>query len=160
MTAGTMDSTKMMGSDMMEPSMMSSMPMPGMGMMPGMMGGMGMMMPRCTMTMEKCEGGMQMMCIASDDMATAMMQNLCTMMAGGMPSMCMMMNGMMVMNCNMMMGMCKFEMTAQGMMMTCTSGDTMMCKMIQACCDCMMTMMECGCTCCLCMNGMPVCCSK
>lgn len=168
MTAGTM-TEKMMGEGMMEPAMMGgmSMPgmgmmgsMPGMGMMPGMMGGMGMMMPRCTMSMEKCEGGMQMMCMASDDMAAAMMQNLCTMMSGGMPSLCMMMNGMMVMGCNMTMAMCKFEMTAQGMMMTCTSGDAMMARMIQACCDAMMSMMECGCTACLCMNGMPVCCSK
>jgi hypothetical protein len=30
--------------------------------------------------------------------------------------------------------------------------------MIQACCDCCATMMKCGCTCCLMMNGTPVCC--
>jgi hypothetical protein len=30
--------------------------------------------------------------------------------------------------------------------------------MIQACCDCMMAMMQAGCTCCLTMNNMPVCC--
>jgi hypothetical protein len=30
--------------------------------------------------------------------------------------------------------------------------------MCQACCDCMTAMMKAGCTCCLMMNGMPVCC--
>jgi hypothetical protein len=31
--------------------------------------------------------------------------------------------------------------------------------MIQACCDCMTVMSKAGCVCCVCMNGMPVCCS-
>jgi hypothetical protein len=30
--------------------------------------------------------------------------------------------------------------------------------MIQACCECMSTMMQSGCTCCVMMNNMPVCC--
>jgi hypothetical protein len=30
--------------------------------------------------------------------------------------------------------------------------------MIQACCDCMNTMMKAGCTCCIMMNNMPLCC--
>jgi hypothetical protein len=30
--------------------------------------------------------------------------------------------------------------------------------MIQACCDCLATMMKNGCTCCLLMNNTPVCC--
>lgn len=143
-------------------SKMGMMEMPGMNTMsmsPMMNMGNMMMMPRCSMTMEKCEGGMMMSCMSSDATAVAMMQNLCNMMAGGMVSMCMMMNGMMAMNCNMMMGTCKMEMTENGMTMTCTSGDEMACRMIQACCDCMNTMMECGCMCCMCMNGMPVCCS-
>ena len=41
---------------------------------------------------------------------------------------------------------------------TCTSGDKACCAMIQACCDCMCGMMKAGCTCCVMMNGMPVCC--
>jgi hypothetical protein len=81
------------------------------------------------------------------------------MLSGSMVSCCMMMNGMMMMNCNMTMGMCRFEMTKQGIMMICTSGDANSCKMIQACCDAMMAMMEAGCACCLCMNNTPVCCS-
>ena len=43
-----------------------------------------------------------------------MMQNLCTMLAGGMCSCCCMMNGMMVCCCNLTMGMCKCEMTKDG----------------------------------------------
>lgn len=141
-----MTETKMMGMPMMG----------GMG-MPSGMGSM-MMVPRCTMTMEMCEGGMKVMCSTTDQMAMGMMQNLCMMMSGGMTTMCMMMNGMMVMNCNMTMGMCRFETTEDGMMMMCTSGDAMACRMIQSCCDCMMSMMQNGCTCYMCMNNMPVCC--
>jgi len=142
--------TKMMETKMMGMSGMPAMGNSGMGSM--------MMVPRCTMKMEKCEGGMTVMCTSMDPMSVSMMQNLCSMMAGGMTSMCMMMNGMMVMNCCMTMGTCRYEMMTDGMMMTCTSGDTMACKMIQACCDCMMTMMECGCACYMCMNNMPICC--
>lgn len=149
---------------MMEGSMMGmGMPMGGMGM------GMGapmmnapamnmMMVPRCTMSMEKMDNGMKMMCMCPDATACAMMQNLCTMMSGGMMSCCMMMNGMCMMTCNMSMGMCKCEMTKDGMMMTWTSGDAMVCDMIKACCDAMMKMMECGCTCCMMMNNTPICC--
>src|SRR5271165_7244154 len=117
-----------------------------------------MMVPRCTMKMEKCKGGMKITCSCDDKMSATMMQNLCTMMAGGMCSCCMMMNGMMVCCCNMKMGMSKCEMNANGVCMTFTSGDPACCAMIQACCDCMMAMCAAGCTCCLCMNNMPVCC--
>lgn len=137
-------------------------PMGMSGMSKGMMGGMPamnmMMMPRCQMVMEKCEDGMKMMCTTTDETACAMLQNLCKMMGGGMMSCCMMMNGMMMMNCNMTMGMCKMEMMKDGVCMTWCSKDAACCAMIQSCCDAMMKMMECGCTCCLCMNGMPVCC--
>src|SRR4051794_2019249 len=109
----------------------TGMGMPGMG-MPGMAAGsiggtaampnapQMMMVPRCTIKMEKCKGGMKMMCSSEDKMTASMMQNLCTMMAGGMCSCCMMMNGMMVCGCNMTMGMCKCEMTADGVCITCT----------------------------------------
>ena len=56
------------------------------------------------------------------------------------------------------MGMCKCEMTEHGVCITCTSGDTACCDMIQACCDCFNRMMEAGCTCCVLMNNTPVCC--
>lgn len=155
-----------MGSMMMMPM---GMPMPGMmsGMGMGMNMGMGqsmpsmMMVPRCKMKMEKMQGGMSCTCTCDDQATAMMMQNLCMMMQGGMCSMAVMMNGMPCCCYGMgMMGMCKMEMTEMGCRMTCTSGDADCAKMIQACCDCMMSCMSMpGCMCCMMMNGMPVCCS-
>jgi hypothetical protein len=149
---------------MMNPMMMGgSMPaMSGMTMpsMMGSMGQMGMMMPRCTMKMEKTDDGMMCVCTCDDKTSAMMMQNLCNMMAGGMCSMCCMCNGMMMCCCNMTMGACTFEPMDMGMKMMCTSGDANCVKMIHACCDCMMTCMSMpGCCCMMMMNGMPVCCS-
>jgi len=138
-----------MGMQTMMPGMSNAMPAANMNMM---------MIPSCTMKMEKCDGGMKMMCMSDDMMAVGMMQNMAKMLCGGMVSCSMMMNGMMMMTCNMMMGMCKMEMTKNGMMMTCTSGDADCCKMIQCCCDAMMAMMMAGCTCCMSMNNTPCCC--
>jgi hypothetical protein len=56
------------------------------------------------------------------------------------------------------MGMCKCEMTKDGCVVTCTSGDKMCCEMIQGCCDCMAACLKAGCTCCMMMGGTPVCC--
>ena len=143
----------------------TAMGMPNMGMpgttmgAPGPAAGMNMVMvPRCTFKFEKCQGGMKMTCVCDDVTARGMLQNLCTMLAGGMCSVCCLMNGMMVCCCNMMMGMCKCEMTEDGVSITCTSGDKACCTMIQACCECMASMMKAGCTCCVMMNNMPVCC--
>src|SRR5262249_51787102 len=108
-----------------------------------------MMVPRCTVKVEKCSGGLKVICSCEDQMACSMVQNLCTMMAGGMCSLCCMMNGMVVCCCNLTMGMCKCEMTEDGVCITCTSGDSKCAEMIQACCDCLCTMMEAGCTCCV-----------
>jgi hypothetical protein len=169
MTMGGSMGMSNMGGMMMMP-MMQGMMMPGMmnGMMgmgqmnmPQMsMGGMnGMMLPRCTMKMEKCPGGMMMTCMCEDKTAAEMMKNMCMMMQGGMCSCMMMMNGMPMCCYNMgMMGTCKMEMMDMGCTMTCTSGDKAMEKMIQGCCDCMNTMMMPGMTCCMMMNGMPMCC--
>ena len=143
--------------------------MPGMG-MPGMgtttMGtpaGVSpssgyLMVPRCTMKFEKCQGGMKIHCECDDPTACAMLQNLCNSLAGGMCSCCCMMNGMMVCCCNLTMGLCKCESTKDGVTITCTSGDPKCCEMIQACCDCMACMLKDGCTCCVMMNNTPVCC--
>src|SRR3954470_11200143 len=153
----------MMGS-MASTGMSSTNPGMGMGMgqaMPGMMGPMApnmMMVPRCTMKVEKVAGGMKMTCMCDDDAARAVMQNLCQMTAGGMCSVCCMMNGMMIACCNLSCGMCKMEMTKDGCMMTCTSGDKSCEAMIQGCCDCIMACMKGGCTCCMMMGGVPVCC--
>jgi hypothetical protein len=147
----------------------TGMGMPAMG-MPGMtaptMGGPAgaaptgnyVMVPRCTFKFEKCAGGMKCYCVCDDKMACSMMQNLCTMLAGGMCSCSMMMNGMTVCTCNFTMGLCKCEMTADGVCVTCTSGDAKCCEMIQACCDCLATMLGAGCTCCMMMNNTPFAC--
>ena len=138
----------------------STMGMMGMGAAMNMpSNGMGMMIPRCTIEMEPCDGGMRMRCTGMDEMATKMMQNLVSMMGSGMMSCVMMMNGMTAMRCNMIMGMCKSEMTADGMTVTYTSGDPQCSAMIAQCCECMSMMMRNGCTCCVMMNNMPVCCS-
>ena len=90
----------------------SGMGMPGMGspgagamsaptMSPGTMNMM--MVPRCTLKMEKCTGGMKITCTSDEKMTAGMLQNLCTMMSGGMCSCCMMWNGMMACCCNLMM---------------------------------------------------------
>ena len=151
--------------------MTGAMTMERMGaMMPGMTGATGPMMPgmmiptsclmvpRCSMKMEKCEGGMKMTCSCPDQASCAMMLNLCTMMQGGMMTCCMVMNGMVCCCCNLAMGRCKVETTKDGCVMTCTSGDKECGAMIQACCDCMTACMKSGCTCCVMMNGTPVCC--
>jgi hypothetical protein len=121
-------------------------------------GGNWLMVPRCTLKYEKCQGGMKVTCVCDDKMACSMVQNLCSMLAGGMCSCCVMMNGMTVCICNLTMGMCKCDMTDSGVVLTCTSGDSKCCEMIQACCDCLSTMMAAGCTCCVLMNNTPVCC--
>jgi hypothetical protein len=146
----------------------AGMAMPGMGMqgagaMPtaaGTPAGMSMMMvPRCTLTFEKCAGGMKIQCVCDDRTSAAMLQNLCTMLAGGMCSCCAYLNGMMACGCNLVMGMCKCEPTDDGVCITCTSGDKACATMIQACCETMAKMGQAGCTCCVLMNNMPVCCS-
>jgi hypothetical protein len=117
-----------------------------------------LMVPRCTMTVEKCQGGMKLTCVCDDAMACSMVQNLCTMLAGGMCSCYALLNGMCVATCNFTMGLCKVEMTPKGCCVTCTSGDAECCKMIQACCDCLSALLKAGCNCCLLMNNTPVCC--
>ncbi|MFA5240457.1 MAG: hypothetical protein WC476_12225, partial [Phycisphaerae bacterium] len=113
-----MKEQKMKGMMTMDRNMMG-MPNMGMSTQGAAAGSMNMMVPRCMFKMEKCKDGMKIRCIAADEMAAAMMQNLCTMMSGGMVSFQMMMNGMTMMTCNMMMGMCKCEMTTEGVCITC-----------------------------------------
>jgi hypothetical protein len=151
-TAMMMDRTNMMGMGMSA----GAGPMSSASTMPT--GSNMMMVPRCTVVMEKCPGGMKITCSTDDAVASTMIQNLCTMMAGGMCSCCCMMNGMMACCCNMTMAMCQSEMTDKGVCITCISGDKACAAMIQACCDCCTSMMKAGCTCCVMMNGMPVCC--
>jgi hypothetical protein len=118
-----------------------------------------LMVPRCTLKFEKCTGGMKITCSTDDKMACSFVQNLCTMLAGGMCSCYCTWNGVTVYCCNLTMGLCKCETTDKGVCVTCTSGDSKCCEMIQACCECLCCMMEAGCTCCFLFNNTPVCCA-
>jgi hypothetical protein len=143
---------------------MPSMGVPGFGTSPGgspsgmPTGANFLMVPRGKLTFEKCKGGFKIQCACDDKTAASMIQNLCAMLAGGLCSCCLMMNGMPVCSFSLTMGLCTCEPTANGVCITCTSGDKNCCEMIQACCDCAKTMCEAGCTCCVLMNNMPVCC--
>ena len=117
-----------------------------------------LVVPRGTLKFEKCQGGMTISCVCDDKMACSMVQNLCSMLAGGMCSCCVQLNGMTVCQVNLTMGLCKCEMTESGVRVTCTSGDPKCCEMIQSCCDCMSTMYKAGCTCCVMFDNRPVCC--
>ena len=117
-----------------------------------------LMVPRCTLKFEKCTGGMKVTCSTDDKTSCSMMQNLCSMLAGGMCSCYATWNGVAVHYCNFTMGQCKYEMTDKGVCITCTSGDSKCCEMIQACCDCLCSMYDCGCACCWLVSNTPVCC--
>jgi len=141
----------------------TGMAMPGMG-VPGMgaatTGPAGMsylMVPRCTFKVEKCPDGIKVFCTCEDQTATSMLQNLCTMLAGGLCSCCVSYNGVTVCSYNFTMGTCKWEMTSGGCCFSCTSGDAKCCAMIQSYCDCLSSMMSGGCHCCLYVNSTPLC---
>jgi hypothetical protein len=153
MNSAMMMERPLMGMPAMGSPAMGTMPMGGTGMAPNMV-----MVPRCTFTVEKCQGGMKVTCKCEDPNACAMVQNLCQMLAGGMCSMSCMLNGMVVCCCNLTMGLCKCEMTKDGCCLSCTSGDPKCGEMIQGCCDCIAACLKAGCTCCLMMSGTPVCC--
>jgi hypothetical protein len=152
----------MSGSMTME-RMMGAMPMPGMTgyaspMAPTMGMPAGMMVPRCTMKMEKTADGCKIVCECDNEMACSTLQSLCKSLAEQMCGCCMMMNGMCCCTCNFTMAMCKVEYTKKGVTVTCKSGDKDCCQMIQSCCDCMASMLAAGCCCYLCFGGTPVCC--
>lgn len=137
--------------------------MPGLGTSSGTPTGMPMnanwlVVPRCTFKIEKTSGGMRLTCHCDDKTSCSMVQNLCTMLSGGMCSCCVTLNGMTVCYLNLTMGMCKCEMTESGVCIHCTSGDSHCLEMIQACCECLCCMLDAGCNCCLLLNNTPVCC--
>ncbi len=116
------------------------------------------MLPRCEIKVEKCKGGLKLVCCCEDDIACGALQNLCKMLAGGMCSCCCTWNGMTMCQCNFCCGNCTCEMTKDGVCITCTSGDEECCEMLQACCECLSTCLESGCCCYVCLGGTPVCC--
>jgi hypothetical protein len=117
-----------------------------------------LMVPRCTVRFEKCQGGFKVYCTCEDRTACGVVQNLCAALAGGMFSCCAQWNGMTVQSCNFVMGLCRCEATADGVCITCTSGDAKCAEMLQSCCDCFSCLIQDGCTCCVLMNNTPVCC--
>jgi hypothetical protein len=155
--------------DMSSTLMMERTGMPGLG-LPGLtpptvgtptgmpLGTNWLMVPRCAFKVEKCAGGVKFTCHTDDKMACSMMQNLCTMLSGGLCSCCVMFNGMTVCCYNFAMGMCKCEMVEGGVCFMCTSGDPQCCQMIQSCCEAICSCLEAGCSCCLLMNNTPLCC--
>ena len=100
--------------------------------------------PRCTIKVEKCQGGMKIKCACDDEVSCATLQNLCKMLADGMCSCCCTLNGICVCQCNLACGICTCECTKDGVCITCKSGDKACCEMIQACCDCLSKCLECG----------------
>jgi len=117
-------------------------------------------LPRCTLTVEKCKDGCKINCSCEDPVACGTLQNLCKMLAGGLCSVCCTFNGMTVCQCNFCCGLCKCEYTPSGVCITCTSGDKACCEMIQACCECLAGCVRAGCCCYVCLGGNPICCSQ
>jgi hypothetical protein len=115
------------------------------------------MVPRCTFKVERCPDGMKVTCSCDDPLATSTLQNLCSVLAGGLCSCCCTYNGVTVCTYHFTTGACKWEMTPQGCCFTCTSGDAKCSAMIQSYCDCLSAMMSAGCHCCLFVSNTPVC---
>src|SRR5436305_15157342 len=122
--SGSMTVERMMGA---MPGMTGYAPMsaPAMGMTAGMM------VPRCTMKMEKTADGCKLVCECDSDAACSNLQSLCKAMADSMCGCWMTMNGMPVCCCNFTMAMCKVEYTKKGVTVVCRSGDKDCCHMIQ-----------------------------
>ncbi len=154
--AMTMDRTSMMG--------VSGMPMTGTPMnyptMPATMPTVPnmMMVPRCTVRMEKCSTGVKIHCVCSEAMAVSMLQNLCAMQAGQMVGCYVTMNGQTVCCVNFCCCVCTVEKTADGVCINCTTGDATCCQVVQCCADCCCNCCVTGCVCCVTMGGMPICC--
>jgi hypothetical protein len=114
--------------------------------------------PRCTVNVDKCKDGLKLVCECSDEGSTRVLQNLCAVLGGGLVSCCLVQNGAVVQVCNFTVGLCQCEVTKNGVSITCTSADPRCCKIIQECCNCVKSLLECGCYCCVCVNNTPVCC--
>lgn len=117
-----------------------------------------LMVPRCTIRVEKCAGGAKLHCCCEDELACATLQNLCKSLCDGLCSVHCLMNGICVCQCNFAMCHCTCECTPDGVCITCCSGDEACCQMVQACCECLAQCLAAGCNCCVCFSGTPVCC--
>jgi hypothetical protein len=114
--------------------------------------------PRCTMKVEKCTGGLKIHCSCDDDVSCATLQNLCKTLAGGLCSCCATLNGLMVCQCNLTCGICKCECTKDGCCISCTSGDKACAAILQSCCETLECCLKSGCCCYCCFNNTPICC--
>lgn len=117
-----------------------------------------LMLPRCTVKIEKCKDGCKIQCCCDDEVACGMLQNLCRMLDTGVCGFCCVHNGQCLCNCSLTCGHCSCELTADGCCITCTSGDQQCCELIQKCCECLKCCLDCGCTCCITLNNTPICC--
>ena len=122
--------------------------------------GNAVVVPRCTMRVEKCAGGAKIFCECDDELACATLQNLCKSLCDGLCSVTCLKNGMCLCQCNFALCHCSCEFTAEGVCLTCSSGDAACCQICQSCCECLAECLAAGCQCCLCFNGTPVCCGS
>ena len=114
--------------------------------------------PRCTLKFEKTKTGCKIHCKCDDAVAAATLQNLCQALCEGTCSCCCTWNGIQVCNFNLCCGHCKCENTKDSCCITCTSGDSKCCEMIQACCECLETCCNSGCCCYVCFGNTCCCC--
>lgn len=117
-----------------------------------------LMLPRCTVKIEKCKDGCKIQCSCDDEVACGMLQNLCRMLDTSVCGYSCTHNGQGLCNCSLTCGHCACELTADGCCITCTSGDQQCCELIQKCCECLKCCLDCGCTCCITLNNTPICC--
>ncbi len=116
--------------------------------------------PRCTMKVEKCQGGFKLKCSCDDEVSCGTLQNLCKMLADGLCSCCCTLNGICVYQCNLACGICTCEYTKDGVCITCKSGDKACCDICQACGDCLQKCLEAGCHCYVSFHNTPCCCGS
>jgi hypothetical protein len=116
--------------------------------------------PRCTIKVEKCQGGLKLKCHCDDEVSAATLQNLCKMLGDGLCSCCCTLNGISICQCNLACGICTCEVTKDGVCITCKSGDKACCEIIQACCDCLSGCLDAGCCCYVSFHNTPVCCGS
>lgn len=113
--------------------------------------------PKCEIRIEECADGCKIICTCDDEVARKTMQNLWRAMAGGLCSVCCTWNGMTVCQCDFVCCHCTCEMTADGVCISCRTGDKTCQEMLKAMCKCLCKCQDCGCASMVCLNGTPIC---
>jgi hypothetical protein len=152
----------MSSSMLLERSNCAVAPVGQLGSVPGnaAIGGQWNVLPRCEISFEKCTGGFKIHCRCEDEVGCGTLQQLCRMLCEGTCSVCCTCNGIQVCQCNLTIGFCSCENTADGVCLTCISGDSKCCDMLQAFCDCLACCCNSGCCCYVSFNNTPVCCGR